>query len=140
MSCHSAWNLCNFMAPWFFCLSLAVTNLKNRQIYQIFTKILYDVETFMLWLCMSLHLNLGLILRLIDETQSFLSYFIVTWLKANKKHIVWGSDWINLQQHGTSMFELLGWNNGGPAFFYQFFFFLLLFQRNFIPMVFVVRP
>jgi len=44
----------------------------------MFTKILYDVETFMLGLCMSLHLNLGLILCLMDETQTFLSYLTIT--------------------------------------------------------------
>ena len=78
MSPHSAWNcVTSWHLDFFFSLSLAVTNLKNRQIYQMFTKILYDVEAFMLGLCMSLHLNLGLILRLMDETQSFLSYLIV---------------------------------------------------------------
>ena len=50
MSSHLAWNLCNFMDLdfFFFSLSLGVTNLKTRQIYQMFPKILYDVETFML--------------------------------------------------------------------------------------------
>lgn len=129
MSSHSAWNLCNFMAPWFFilvCLWLWLTWKIDRFI-RFFTKILYDVETFMLGRCMSLHLNLGLILWLMDETQSFLSYLIVTWLKASKKHIIWGNDWLNVQWHGKSMFDLMSWNVGGPACFYQCFFLLLLF-------------